>query len=173
MICGGKRDHLPVLHGPPTVWRELDMINRCLSITACTLVFSIMTLASAAGEEIGQIKILTGEVHIVRENVSQPAKTGDLLKQADTVVTGSESSVGITFIDNSRFSAGPNSRIELKRFRFNPTTHDGQFLTELQRGTLAIISGKIAKHSPDGMKVRTRRTILGVRGTKFLIKVEE
>jgi len=38
---------------------------------------------------------------------------------------------------------------------------------------LAIISGQIAKRSPDAMKVRTPTTILGVRGTKFAIKVDE
>jgi hypothetical protein len=116
---------------------------------------------------------LTGKVHIVRDNANLPAKAGDLLEKADTVVTGANSSVGITFIDNSRFSIGPNSRIELKKFSFNPTTHDGEFLTNMTRGTLAIISGRIAKRSPDAMKVKTRTSILGVRGTKFLVKIEE
>jgi len=43
----------------------------------------------------------------------------------------------------------------------------------LHRGTLAIVSGQIAKRSPDAMKVQTPTTILGVRGTKFAVKVEE
>ncbi len=149
------------------------MANWYLSLTACTLLLAAMTLTDAAWAQIGQIKTLTGEVHIVRKNVKKPAKVKDLLEQTDTVITGAQSSAGITFIDNSRFSLGPNSRIELKTFRFNPTTHDGEFLTKMQRGTLIIISGHIAKHSPDAMKVKTRASVLGVRGTKFLIKVEE
>ncbi len=79
----------------------------------------------------------------------------------------------VTLIDNSRLSAGPNTRVEFKQFRFNPTTQEGESLTQLHRGTLAIVSGQIAKRSPDAMKVQTPTTILGVRGTKFAVKVEE
>ena len=127
----------------------------------------------SVGAEIGQIKNVAGQVLLLRNNVQQPARVGDLIEQADVVTTGPNSSVGITFIDNSRFSAGSNSRIELKQFRFNPTTEEGEFLTDMQRGTLAIVSGQIAKRSPDAMKVRTPTTILGVRGTTFAVKVDE
>jgi hypothetical protein len=123
--------------------------------------------------DIGQIKTLKGEVYIVRDDAKIKAKAGDLLKQADIIETGVAGSIGITFIDNSRFSAGPNTRIELKQFRFNSTTHDGEFTTEITRGTLAVISGQIAKRSQQAMKVKTPTTILGFRGTKLAVKVQE
>jgi hypothetical protein len=123
--------------------------------------------------EIGQIKNVAGPVYLLRENIQRPAKAGERLQAADTVKTGTNGSVGITLIDNSRLSLGPNSHVELKQFRFNPTTEEGESLTELKRGTLAIVSGQIAKRSPDAMKVQTPTTILGVRGTTFAIKVDE
>jgi hypothetical protein len=144
-----------------------------LTVVSALVLITSMTEAYAVGTEIGQIKTLTGEVYIIRQDVQRPAQAGDLLHQADTVVTGAQSSVGITFIDNSRFSAGPNSRIALEQFRFDPTTHEGAFLTTMHRGTLAIISGHIANRTPDAMQVQTPTSILGVRGTKFLVKVEE
>jgi hypothetical protein len=149
------------------------MAARRWSTMACMLVVCTITYAPAAGDEIGQIKTLTGEVYLVRQQVKRLAQAGDRLQPADTVITGPDSSVGITFIDNSRFSAGPRSHIELEQFQFNPTTYDGAFSTKMQHGTLAIISGHIAERSPDAMKVRTPTTILGVRGTKVLLKVEE
>jgi hypothetical protein len=137
-------------------------------------VFSAV-FALAAGPiattEIGQIKNTAGQVFLMRNNNQQPAKAGDIVEQADIVTTGANGSVGITLIDNSRLSAGPNSRIELKQFRFNPTTQQGESLTEVRRGTLA--SGQIAKQSPEAMKIQTPTTILGVRGTTFAVKVEE
>lgn len=143
----------------------------------CLLAFVLLgraTLhAQTTEENIGQIKTLTGDVHIVRGQQQQVAQAGDLLHQDDTLVTGAESSVGLTLIDNTRFSAGPNSRFALKEFRFNPTTQDGASVTEVQRGTLAVISGSIAKRSPEAMKVKTPTTILGVRGTRFLVQVKE
>ncbi|MBN1625228.1 MAG: FecR domain-containing protein [Deltaproteobacteria bacterium] len=123
--------------------------------------------------EIGQIKTLKGDVFLARDNNRTQAQPGDILYQADVVETGDNGSVGITFIDNSRFSAGPNTRIELSRFSFNPTTQDGEFITDMASGTLAVISGQIAKHSPEAMKVKTPTTILGFRGTKAAIKVNE
>ena len=142
-------------------------------VIAVLIAWFVTLLGDSAWAEIGQIKNVAGQVFLSRNNVQQPAKTGELIEQADVLTTGPDGSVGITFIDNTRFSAGPNSRIELKQFRFNPTTQEGEFLTDMQQGTLAIVSGQIAKRSPDAMKVKTPTTILGVRGTTFAVKIEE
>ena len=150
------------------------MVHWRLAVVVWTVVVSATTLTQAAwADAIGQIKTLSGDVFIVRENVKSPAKAGDLLEKADTLMTGADGRVGLTFIDNSRFSLGPNSQIALEKFTFNPTTQDGEFVTKVDRGTLAVISGHIAHNAPDAMKVKTRTTILGVRGTHFLVQVEE
>jgi hypothetical protein len=144
-------------------------------IYARIALFAGLLIGSAtwAANEIGQIKIVTGQVFLTRNNTQQPAKAGQLLEESDLLSTGANGSVGVTFIDNSRLSAGPNSRIELKQFRFNPTTQEGEFVTDVQRGTLAVVSGQIAKRSPEAMKVTTPTTILGVRGTTFAVKVSD
>lgn len=145
-----------------------------LVVMVWTGVILVMTLTQAAwAEAIGQIKTLAGDVAIVREHVKSPAKAGDLLEKANTLLTGADGRVGITFIDNSRFSLGPNSQIALEKFTFNPTTQEGEFLTKVDRGTLAVISGHIARNAPGAMQVKTRTTILGVRGTHFLVQVKE
>ncbi len=148
------------------------MKHRCCA-TVLMIFFTAIMFAPSALAEVGQIKMLNGEVFIVRNGTKALAKPGDLLQQYDIVETGRKGSVGITFIDNSRFSIGPSTRIELKQFRFNPTTHDGEFTTDMNRGTLAIISGKIAKRSPEAMKIKTPTTIIGLRGTKVAVKVNE
>jgi len=147
-------------------------MNSCYQALLLSVGF-IVALATSAVADIGQIKNVSGEVFLLRQTVQLPAKAGDLVRQADVIITGANGAVGVTFIDNSRLSAGPNSRIELKQFRFNPTTQDGEFVTDVQRGTLAVVSGQIAKSSPNAMKVKTPTTILGVRGTTFAVKVEE
>jgi hypothetical protein len=143
------------------------------------LGLGITILAAAAGQcaqaqtAIGQIKNLTGQVFIIRNDVQHAARAGDLIEHPDVLTTGPNGSVGITFIDDSRFSAGPNSRIEIGQFKFDPTRQQGEFLTIISRGTLAIVSGQIAKSSPEAMKVKTPTTVLGVRGTTFAVKVED
>jgi hypothetical protein len=145
-----------------------------LAVVGWTVLVSVLMLSQAAwAEAIGQIKTLSGDVSIVREQVKSSAKVGDLLEKADTLMTGADGRVGITFIDNSRFSLGSNSQIALEKFTFNPTTQEGEFLTRVERGTLAVISGHIAHSAQDAMQVKTRTTILGVRGTSFLVQVKE
>ena len=149
-------------------------MKRLLSTSLLFMLFmTVILIGMASATEIGQIKTLNGEVYLVQENSKTKAKLGDVLHQADVVETGNNGSVGITFIDNSRFSVGPNTRIELSQFSFNPTTHDGEFITNMNRGTLTVISGDIAKRSPEAMKIKTPSTILGFRGTKTAIKVIE
>ena len=152
----------------------MTAMKRLLLFPSVVLCASIaLAAAPATNSSIGQIKNIAGQVSLMRNNNSQPAKAGDLVEEADIITTGADGSVGLTLIDNSRLSAGPNSRVELKQFRFDSTTQAGQSVTEVRRGTLAIVSGQIAKRSPDAMKVQTPTTILGVRGTTFAVKVEE
>ena len=92
------------------------------------------------------------------------------VQPSDTVRTGADGSVGITMNDDSTLSAGPNSVFSFDRYAFDTTTNKGQFDTSLKRGSLAVISGRIAKESPDAMKVRTPAAMLGVRGTEFVVR---
>ena len=140
-------------------------------ISRTLIGFLALGCSVAVSADIGQIKTLSGEVYIIRGGEQVPGRPGLPLEQADTVLTGADGQVGITFVDNSRISAGPNSELALSRFRFNATTHEGEFTADIKQGTLSVVSGQIAKHSPDQMKVRTPSSLLAVRGTTFLVKV--
>src|SRR5437879_4844541 len=93
-------------------------------------------------------------------------------QQADKLVPGADGTVGVTFTDNSLLSVGPNSVLAIDQYVFDSTTHAGKFDSTLSKGTLAVISGKIVKQSPDAMHVRTPSAIMGVRGTEFIVKVD-
>lgn len=130
------------------------------------------SVASATADDIaGVFKVVNGGVSVLRQGATLPATVGMAVYQSDQIVTGSDGSAGITFEDNALLSLGPSSRLALDRFAFNSTTHDGAFETTLSSGKLAVVSGKIAHHQLDAMKVRTPSSILGVRGTKFLVEV--
>ena len=142
---------------------------RCLSIIVLGAFWG--TFASAA--DIGQIKTAKGEVAVERKGQIMPARVGMRLEIADVLKTGADGSVGITMADNSVLSAGPNSILSLERFDYDPTTNQGRFDTQLQKGSLSVISGRMAKQSPDAMTVRTPSSILGVRGTEFVVSAND
>lgn len=127
--------------------------------------------AAWADDAAGMFKVVRGEVTVQRQGASLPAQVGMPVFPSDRIVTGADGSAGITFQDDALLSLGPSSRLDLDRFSFNSTTHEGVFESTLSSGKLAVVSGKIAHHQQDAMKVRTPSTILGVRGTKFLVEV--
>jgi len=141
------------------------------TIVAGLLIAVAMSTASVAGE-IGRIKTVVGTSNVVRGAASLPAKPGLILDVKDVLVTGADGRIGMTFVDNSRFAVGPNSRVSLTEFAFNDTTHKGKFLTQVDRGSLAVVSGQIAKENRDAMKVRTPTSLLAARGTRFVVEVK-
>ena len=131
------------------------------------------TILPVSAEDVGVVKISRGEAVIERAGRQLLAQVGARVVEGDVVATGPDGAVGITFRDNTLLSMGPGSRLVIERYAFDSTTHKGAFETSLTRGTLAAVSGKIAKQSPDAMKVRTPAAVLGVRGTEFVVRTGE
>jgi hypothetical protein len=128
-----------------------------------------LSLPATGAEDAGVVKTTKGSVTIQRGSEKIAAAPGARVAAADRIVTGADGSVGIILRDNTLLSAGPNSTLVLERFAFDSTTHAGTVDASLKRGTLSVVSGKIAKQSPDAVQFRTPNAILGVRGTEFVI----
>ena len=138
------------------------------TIAAVLLAFSTLTAAA----NVGEIKVAKGDAYLERGKDRLPVKVGMPVQESDKVVTGADGTVGITFTDNSLLSVGPDSVLAIDRYVFDSTTYAGQFDSTLSKGTLAVISGKLVKQSPEAMRVHTPSAIMGVRGTEFLVKVD-
>ena len=149
----------------------LTSLMQCRNALAIAILSGWAIAAQAA--DIGQVKIAKGQVTIERQGKAMPAAVGARLQVADVVRTGADGSVGITMDDDSLLSAGPNSALSLDNYAFDTTTNQGRLDTSLNKGTLSVISGRIAKQTPDAMTVRTPNAILGVRGTEFVVSAND
>ena len=75
--------------------------------------------------------------------------------------------------------AGTDSRIALSKFEYNPTTQKGSFIAKVERGTIAVVTGRITKTRCDdmpgqcGMQVETPDGDVDARGTRFIITVRK
>jgi hypothetical protein len=119
----------------------------------------------------GRIKLASGSVFIVRGGNTQPAQAGQPVYEADTVRTGADGRVGITMKDDTRVSLGPSSEIRLDRFAYAPAQGSFAFVLSVLRGVAAYVSGRIAKLSPDAVRLEPPAAIVGVRGTAIAIRV--
>ena len=140
------------------------------------LVFFILLLttghSNAQTQSVGIIKSLSGEVFLVNEDLKTKAAANMKINRGDTIVTGANSSVGLIFTDDTVVSLGPGSEINVENYLFNPADQELSFVTKLLRGTFSFITGQIAKLAPQNVKLETPNATLGVRGTKFVVKVD-
>ena len=124
------------------------------------------------GQDIGRVKTVKGTVYLERGGRREVALVGSGVRQADTLVTGSDGAVGVTLADDTLLSAGPNSVLAIERFVYD-ANQPGALDAALSKGTLAVVSGRIAKQAPDAMRVKTPSAILGVRGTEFVVRASD
>lgn len=132
-----------------------------------------LMIGSPAMAEIARIKRSSGTAVVERAGERLPARPGLQIVTGDRLVTGKDGRISLSFIDNTRFSVGPQSRIAVDQFVYDRTRQRGTFLTKVDRGSLAVVSGRIAKSERDAMKVRTPNSLLGVRGTRFILEVPQ
>ena len=139
-------------------------------------IFAVVTIlfaSVASANEAGQIKVAKGSAFVQRDGQKFAATAGMKVRSADVLVTGADGSIGVTFLDNSLISTGPNSVFAIDSYAFDSTTHAGKFDGSLKKGTLAAVSGKMVKQAPESMRIRTPASIMGVRGTEFVVQVED
>jgi hypothetical protein len=144
---------------------------------AWTCAFALVLAAAPAFAQepvpAGRIKIASGSAFIVRAGAETPARPGDAVYEADTLRTGADGRLGVTMKDDTRISLGPASEIRLERFAYAPAANRMAFVLKVVRGVAAYVSGRIAKMSPDSIRLETPAAIVGVRGTTLAIRVPE
>ncbi len=141
--------------------------------TLLCLAAALAVLPAWANNDVGVVKVSRGTVQVEREGRLVPATVGMAIRASDTLRTGADGSAGVTFADNSLVSVGPDTVFSIDKYRFDSTTHAGEFEGSLRKGKLAAVSGKMVKQTPESMKIRTPSSVMAVRGTEFVVSVDD
>jgi hypothetical protein len=121
----------------------------------------------------GRVKLVSGSAFVVHEGRRIPAAVGTPVYEQDSLATGADGHVGLTLRDDTRLSIGPQTTIEISRFVYAQSDSQFSFVLKVVRGVVAYVSGRIAKLSPDAVRLETPSAIVGVRGTRLIIQVAE
>ena len=143
------------------------------AVAASCLAAGLLIADAAAATQVAQVKDVAGAAFIVRDGQRMAAKQGDPLYEKDVLQTDADGTIGATFTDNTMMSLGPNSEAAIAQYVFDSSNFKGAMETDMNKGTLSMVSGDIARSSPGAMKVRTPTAILGVRGTSFVVEVNK
>lgn len=122
--------------------------------------------------EIGQVGTLQGEASVTRGNAAAVAlKISDPIFKNDTLTTGANSALGITFDDQTTFSLSANTRIVVNDFVYEQGGQNSAASFTVGVGTAAFVASLVAKTGT--MKITTPVATLGIRGTTGVIDVPQ
>ncbi|MBK8158162.1 MAG: cadherin domain-containing protein [Rhodospirillaceae bacterium] len=127
-------------------------------------------VAQAGTEAIGKVESVSGTASVQHaDGTSAPLTGGDAVFLNDVVVTGSDGSVGIVFVDDTTFSLSAGARMTMDEMVFDPAGGGGSFVTTVLQGTFSFNTGTIA---PNGnMEVNTPVGTIGIRGTTVAARI--
>jgi hypothetical protein len=139
------------------------------------LCFLLLGSMATRAEEapIGYVKTLSGEASVTTGKDRVVAKLGTPLFQGSQLKTGHTGSMGVTFKDDTVMSFGPDTELTVDEYLYAPNQGKLKLASKLAKGSMNYVSGVIAKLQPDAVSVRTPTGTIGVRGTQFVVYVED
>ncbi len=142
--------------------------------TLCKLLLPLLLAQHVAAQtqRAGTFKSVQGEVSISQADTQRAAAAVEgALQQSDRIVTGQLASATFMLRDGTVVSMGPNSTLDLAKIQFDPVAQEGGVALSLLRGTIRVVTGWLAKIHPESVQVMTPTSVVGVRGTDFIVEV--
>jgi len=130
-------------------------------------------LARPAHSTVGEIGQIKGSGVLEREGkIVIDGDVGVNVKSMDEAVTAN-GTMRIDFVDETRVELTEQSRLVIDEFVYDPANDVGSLSIKASLGTVRYASGQIAKKYQQNVKIRTPSATIGVRGTDFIMVVDE
>ncbi|MDD5480595.1 FecR family protein [Rhodoferax sp.] len=136
-----------------------------------TLLLAGLATLPAYSQTVGVLKSVEGQVSLSQAQRERVADAGVGILGSDKIVTGRQGSAALTLKDGTVVMLGPNTNLALADVKFDTTTQEGSVLLHLTQGTIRVVTGWLGKLHPEQVKVITPTTVVGVRGTDFIVEV--
>lgn len=88
----------------------------------------------------------------------------------ETVTTGRGGSTALRFDDGTKLQIGASSTVVLDSFVYDPDGGAAEAVIGLSKGIFRVISGEMPQ---DSLRLETPSATLAIRGTKFIVAVDE
>ena len=136
------------------------------------ILLSLLTLPSGALASAGAIGELKGSGVLERNNEVIEGNKGVSVQSMDTAVTAN-GRMRIDFVDETRVDLTEHSRLLIDEFVYDPANDVGTLSIKASLGGVRYASGQIAKRYRQNVKIKTPSATIGVRGTDFIMVVDE
>ena len=125
--------------------------------------------ATPAAASIGAVSILQGNASVTRNNATASLKLHDEIFKGDILKTGANTSLGVTFDDETTFNLTANASITVDDFVYQDGGSKNAAAFRFVQGTVAFAAAAVAKTG--NMTMTTPSASLGIRGTTGLVEV--
>jgi Ca2+-binding RTX toxin-like protein len=135
----------------------------------------------AEAEETAQIAPIAAAGHVgnvaetltaIRADGSEVTlHAGDPVFAGDTVVTGDGGGASVVLADQSIVSMAAGSRTVLDEVIYDPASETGSITLTVAAGSAVIACGKVARHDPDAMTVKSPMAEIAVRDAQLGVTV--
>jgi hypothetical protein len=134
---------------------------------------ALWLVSTAAVADIGSVVELSGTAVIKRGKETIAVAKGTVVATNDKVET-KNGVVNIKFKDNTSVKVTENSALVIDDFVYDPKNAAGGKLNlKAAAGTVRYVSGNIAHNNPNSVKINTPTAAIAVRGTDFVMSVDE
>lgn len=134
---------------------------------------ALWLVSTAAVADIGSVVELSGTAVIKRGKETISVAKGTVVATNDKVET-KNGVVNIKFKDNTSVKVTENSALVIDDFVYDPKNAAGGKLNlKAAAGTVRYVSGNIAHNNPNSVKINTPTAAIAVRGTDFVMSVDE
>jgi FecR protein len=129
------------------------------------------TAPHADDNPVGSVATLQGSASVTHANATHALALSDPVYKGDTLQTGVDGTLGITFDDETTFTMKPNARFAVDEFVYQEGGSSNAAAFNVFSGTVAFVAAEVA-HTGD-MKINTPTSSLGIRGTTGIVEVPE
>ena len=129
-------------------------------------------IANTSLAAVGEITAATGSGVVTRDKDEIQGAKGVGLEMQDTVATAN-GKFQLEFEDDTRVDVTEHSRMVIDEFVYDPNSGTGALSMRATLGAVRYASGQIAKNSRRNVNIRTPSATISVRGTDFMMLVDE
>ncbi len=148
--------------------------GRLLLLRAALLVTTglVLSIGSPAWARVGVTSGADGDPLGKPPNENERIlRIGIDVQANELITTAANDRAHLVFIDGSSLTVGPDARLTIDRFVFDPSTQKGELAINASKGVLRLVGGKISK--TNAITISTPSSTIGIRGGITILSVTQ
>ena len=144
--------------------------NRVLRAALSGLVLALFATTGEARSPVGVTTASDGDPLGKPPNANERIlRIGIDVQANELVTTAARDRAHLVFLDGSSLTVGPNARVVIDRFVYDPASNSGDLAINASRGVFRLVGGRISKQKP--IVITTPSSTIGVRGGITIVTV--